>query len=63
MHQEAILNLAATKSTASGIDAQLNSQLEADQKHQQQMLMKLLHCIKYLASQEIPFHGQLCECS
>ena len=60
MHQEAILNLAATKSTARGIDAQLNSQLE---KHHQQMLMKLLHCIKYLASQGIPFRGQLCECS
>ena len=58
MHKEAILKLAATNnSTAKGIDAQLSAQLDANQRHHRQMLMKLLSCIKYLARQGLPFRG------
>ena len=57
-HKEAILKLAATNnSTAKGIDAQLSAQLDANQRHHRQMLMKLLSCIKYLARQGLPFRG------
>ena len=57
-HKEAILKLAATNnSTAKGIDAQLSAQLDANQRHHRQMLMKLLSCIKYLARQVLPFRG------
>ena len=57
MHKEAILKLAATKSTTRGIGAQLSAQHDADQRHHRQMLMKLLSCIKYLARQGLPFRG------
>ena len=57
MHKEAVLKIAATKSTLSGIGAQLSAQLQCDQKHHQNMLMKLLSCIKYLARQGLPFRG------
>ena len=57
MHKEAVLKIAATKSTSSGIGAQLSAQLQRDQKHHQNMLMKLLSCIKYLARQGLPFRG------
>ena len=53
MHKEAVLKIATTKSTSSGIGAQL----QRDQKHHQNMLMKLLSCIKYLARQGLPFRG------
>ena len=56
IHKEAVLKIAATKSTSSGIGAQLSAQLR-DQKHHQNMLMKLLSCIKYLARQGLPFRG------
>ena len=57
MHKEAVLNVAAIKST--GIGAQLCEQLERDQKHHQSMLMKLISCIKYLARQGLPFRGHI----
>lgn len=57
MHKEAVLKIAATKSTSSGIGAQLSAQLERDQKYHRTMLMKLLSCIKYLARQGLPFRG------
>ena len=57
MHKEAVLKLAATKSTANGIDAQLSAQLDFDQRHHRLMLMKLLSCFRYLARQGLPFRG------
>ena len=58
MHKEAILKLTATNnSTAKGIDAQLRAQLDANQRHHRQMLMKLLSCLKYLAHKGLPFRG------
>ena len=53
MHKEAVLKIAATKSTSSGIGTQLR-----DQKHHQNMSMKLLSCIKYLARQLIRGHNK-----
>lgn len=57
MHKEAVLKLAATKSSSLGIDAQLSAQLECDQRLHRKMLMKLLSSIKYLARQGLPFRG------
>lgn len=57
MHKESVLKLAATKSAAMGVDAQLSSQLESDQSHHRRMLMKLLSCIKYLVRQGLPLRG------
>ena len=57
MHKEAVLKIAATKSAWSGIGAQLSAQLDRDQKHHQNMLMKLLSCIKYFAWHRLPFRG------
>lgn len=39
------------------MDALLSTQLKADQKHHREMLMKLLHSIKYLARQGLPLRG------
>ena len=57
MHKEAVLKIAAIKSAWSGIGAQLSAQLKCDQKHHQNMLMKLLSCIKYLVRHRLPFRG------
>ena len=57
MHKEAVIKIAATKSSSGGISTQLCAQLEHDQKHHRSMLMKLLSCIKYLARQGLPFRG------
>ena len=57
MHQEAVMKLAATN-TSTGIDVQLSTQLESEQKyHRHHMLMKLLRTIKFLARQGLPFRG------
>ena len=47
MHQEAVIKLAATN-TSTGIDVQLSTQLESEQKYHRHMLMKLLRTIKFL---------------
>ena len=57
MHKEAMLKLAATKSAATGVDAQLSSHLVSDQSHHRPMLTKLLSCIKYLVRQGLPLRG------
>ena len=59
MHKEAMLKLAATKSAATGVDAQLSSQLVSDQSHNRQTLMKLLSCIKYLVRQGLLLRGHI----
>ena len=58
MHQEVLLKLTSiTSANVSGIDIRLNSQLEHDQRHHRQMLMKLLTAIRYLARQGMPLRG------
>ena len=57
MHKEALLKLAATTSTAGGIDGRLCAQRDVDQKSHKQMLMRLLACIRYLARQGLPLRG------
>jgi len=56
MHKEATQNL-AEKAREVGIDAQLNVQLRDDQKHHRSMFMKLLHAIRLLSHQGLPFHS------
>ena len=54
MHQEAVMKLAATN-TSTGIDVQISTQLESEQKYHRHMLMKLLRTIKFLAKTRIAF--------
>lgn len=55
MHNEAMLKL-ASKSDMS-VSAQLSSAHATNQRHHRSMLMKLLHCIQYLARQSLAFRG------
>ena len=54
MHQEAVIKLAATN-TSPGIDVQLSTQLESEQKYHRHMLMKLLRTIKFLEDKDCLF--------
>ena len=57
MNSEVVMKLAAIKNKSCGIGAQLSSQLLTDQRYHQEMLMKLLGSIKYLARQRLPLRG------
>lgn len=56
-HKEAVTKLVAINSKGTGVDALLSTRLKADQEHHREMLMKLLHSIKYLARQGLPLRG------
>lgn len=56
MHKEATQKL-AEKARGVGIDAQLNVELRDDQKHNRSMFMKLLHAIRLLSRQGLPFRS------
>ena len=55
-HREAVSKLQARSQTVN-IGAMISKQYEADKRNNRAMLMKLLHCIRYLARQGLTFRG------
>lgn len=55
-HREAISKLQA-RSQSLNVEAMISKQYEAEKQNNRAMLMKLLHCIRYLARQGLAFHG------
>ena len=56
MHREAVSKLEA-KSRAIDVGSMLSKQYDAEKKNNRAMLLKLLHCIQYLARQGLSFRG------
>ena len=56
MHREAVTKQEA-KSRAVNVGAMLSKQHDAEKKNNRAMLMKVLHCVKYLARQGLSFRG------
>ena len=55
-HREAVSKLQA-RSQAVNVGAMISKQHEAEKRNNRAMLMKLLHCIRYLARQGLAFRG------
>ena len=56
MHREAVSKLEA-KSRANDVGSMLSKQYDTEKKNNRAMLLKLLHCIQYLARQGLSFRG------